>query len=104
MNVAAELCVVPMGVGVSVSEYVAACQRVLEEAGFEPELHAYGTNFEGEWDEVLAAVRRCHEVVHDMGVPRIHTSLKLGTRTDRYQTLAEKVGSVRMVSGGPRPV
>lgn len=104
MNVAVELCLVPMGVGVSVSEYVAACQRVLEEAGFEPELHANGTNFEGEWEEVMAAVRRCHEAVHEMGVPRIHTSLTLGTRTDRIQTLAEKVTSVRMVSGGPRPV
>ena len=95
MKVTVELCLVPLGVGVSVSRYVAACQRVLQEAGFEPEMHAYGTNFEGDWDAAMAAVRRCHEVVHELGAPRIFTSLKLGTRTDRNQSLADKVDSAR---------
>ena len=104
MHVTVELCLVPMGVGVSVSEYVAACERVLRDEGFEPDLHAYGTNFEGEWEDVMAAVRRCHEVVHDMGVPRIFTSIKLGTRTDRIQTLGDKVTSVHTHRQGPRLV
>lgn len=95
MNVMIDLCVVPMGVGVSVSRYVAACQRVLEEAGLAHQLHAYGTNIEGEWDAVFAAVRRCHEVVHEMGAPRIFTTIKAGTRTDRVQHMQDKIDSVR---------
>lgn len=95
MKVTVDLCVVPIGVGVSVSEYVAACHRVLEESGLEISLHAYGTNIEGEWDDVFSAVRRCHEVVHSMGAPRIHTNIKLGTRTDRDLSMAAKVRSVR---------
>ena len=95
MKVTIELCLVPLGVGVSVSRYVAACQRVLTEAGFSPEMHAYGTNFEGDWDAAMAAVKRCHEVVHEMGAPRIFTTMKVGTRTDREQTLADKVASAR---------
>lgn len=95
MNVILDLCVVPMGVGVSVSRYVAACQPVLEQAGLVPHLHAYGTTVEGEWDTVLAAVKRCHERIHEMGAPRISTTIKLGTRTDRPQTMEEKVRSVR---------
>lgn len=94
MNVIVDLCVVPIGVGVSVSKYIAACQRVLDDAGLATRMHAYGTNIEGEWDAVLAAVKRCHEVVHEMGAPRISTTLKLGTRTDRSQTMADKVRSV----------
>ncbi len=94
MNVIVDLCVVPLGVGVSVSEYVAACERVLEEAGLTIELHANGTNIEGEWDAVFAAVKRCHEVVHAMGCPRIHTTLSVGTRTDRTQRMEDKVASV----------
>ena len=66
----------------------------MQEAGLETHLHAYGTNIEGEWDDVLAAVKRCHEVVHAMGAPRISTTLKLGTRTDRDQRMADKVASV----------
>ena len=94
MKVIVDLCVVPLGVGLSVSREVAACQRVLDEAGLETVLHAYGTNIEGEWDEVFAAVKRCHEVVHRMGAPRISTTIKLGTRTDRDQSMQDKVRSV----------
>ena len=94
MNVIVDLCVVPVGVGTSVSEHVAACQRVLSDAGLEHRMHAYGTNIEGDWDAVFAAVKRCHEVVHDMGAPRISTTLKVGTRTDRDQSMADKVRSV----------
>ena len=101
MNVILDLCVVPLGVGVSVSPYIAACQRILTGAGFEPRLHAYGTTVEGEWDKVFAAVKRCHEVVHEMGAPRISTTIKLGTRTDRTQTMEDKVRSVeeKLVEG-----
>ncbi len=95
MQVMIDLCVVPIGVGVSVSEHVAACERVLAEAGLEHTLHAYGTNVEGEWDAVFAAVRRCHEVVHAMGAPRITTTLKVGTRTDREQSMQDKLDSVQ---------
>ena len=94
MKVIADLCVVPVGVGVSVSEYVAACERVFREAGLEYRLHAYGTNVEGEWDAVFAAVKRCHEMVHGMGAPRISSNMRFGTRTDRGQTMADKVESV----------
>ena len=94
MHVIMDLCVVPMGVGISVSEYVVACHEVLKEAGLKTELHAYGTNIEGEWDEVMAAVKKCHTKVHDMGSPRITTTIKLGTRTDRQQTMKDKVVSV----------
>lgn len=99
MRVIVDLCVVPVGVGTSVSKHVAACQEVLEQAGLSHQLHAYGTNIEGEWDAVFAAIKRCHEVVHTLGAPRITTTLKVGTRTDRRQTMAEKVESVQAKRG-----
>ncbi len=94
MRVLVDLSVVPLGVGLSLSPYVAACERVLKEMGLKSSLHAFGTNIEGEWDEVFAAVRRCHETMHGMGAPRVHTTLRVGTRTDRAQTLEDKVRSV----------
>ena len=105
MNVIVDLCIVPLGVGVSLSTYVAACERVLEAAGLEIRLHANGTNIEGEWDEVFAAIKRCHEAVHEMGAPRITTTIKLGTRTDRSQSLDDKVRSVqeKMDGGDTKP-
>ncbi|MFP4145605.1 MAG: MTH1187 family thiamine-binding protein [Phycisphaeraceae bacterium] len=99
MKVVADLCVIPIGEGVSVSKYVAACQQVFDEAGLSYQLHAYGTNLEGEWDDVLAAVKRCHETLHAMGAARLSSSLKLGTRTDREQTMGDKVRSVESKLG-----
>jgi uncharacterized protein (TIGR00106 family) len=94
MHVIADICIIPMGVGVSVSREVTACERILRESGLKTALHAYGTNVEGEWEEVFAALRRCHEELHAMGVPRISTNLRLGTRTDKPQTMEDKVRSV----------
>lgn len=94
MKVIADFCVVPIGVGVSVSKYVAECQRVLSESGLEFQMHAYGTNVEGEWEAVMGAIRTCHERVHAMGAPRISTSIRLGTRTDRDQSMGDKISSV----------
>lgn len=94
MKVIVDLCVVPLGVGVSVSKYVALCQKILVEAGLKIRLHAYGTNIEGEYDQVFAAIRRCHEEIHAAGAPRISTTIKLGSRVDREQTMVDKLKSV----------
>lgn len=99
MKVIADLCVVPMGVGVSVSKYIAACEKVLKEAGLKINLHAYGTNIEGDWDDVFAAVKKCHQVVHRMGAPRISTTMRFGTRIDRFQTMEDKIHSVQSKIG-----
>lgn len=100
MKVIVDLCVVPIGVGLSVSKYIAECEKILKEAGLKTMLHAYGTNIEGEWDEVFAAVKKCHEKVHEMGAPRISSSIRLGTRTDREQTMEDKIKSVEMKLNG----
>jgi uncharacterized protein (TIGR00106 family) len=94
MQVIADLCVVPIGIGVSVSKEVAVCERILQAAGLKTQLHAYGTNIEGDWDQVFAAVKHCHEALHAAGVPRISTNMRFGTRIDREQTMEDKVQSV----------
>jgi len=94
MKMIADLTVVPIGVGISLSKYVAACEDILKQPGLKTTLHPNGTAIEGEWDTVMDAVKACHEKVHSMGAPRIFTTLKIGTRNDREQTLEDKVDSV----------
>lgn len=94
MKAIADVCVVPIGVGVSVSRYVAVCEEIFRDAGLDPQLHAYGTNVEGEWDAVVHAIKLCHQRIHEMGAPRISTSIRIGTRTDREQTMRDKIESV----------
>nr|WP_320132537.1 MTH1187 family thiamine-binding protein [uncultured Holophaga sp.] len=95
MHVIAGFTVIALGVGVSASPYVAEIERYLATTGLNFELHANGTNIEGEWDAVLAAIKGCHERLHALGVPRIQTTVSLGTRTDKVQRMADKVASVK---------
>ncbi len=85
---------IPIGSGTSVSPYVAALERVLEQSGLTFEVNCNSTNIEGEWDDVFATLKRCHEVVHGEGAPRIHTVIQVGSRTDREQKMADKLKSV----------
>lgn len=95
MKALVNLQVIPVGTEVSVSRYIAACEKVLEASGLVYRLHANGTNIEGDWDAVFSAVKRCHEVVHEMGAPRIHSMVSVGTRVDKEQSLDDKVASVQ---------
>ena len=95
MHLIADIAIIPLGVGLSLSPFVAACERILIDAGLEPQLHANGTNVEGEWNEVMAALKRCHEVLHEMGAPRVATNVRLGTRIDKTQTRGDKIASVK---------
>ncbi len=95
MYVLMDIMVSPAGVGTSVSPYVAMCQKIFEQAGLTHSMHGFGTNVEGEWDDVMAAVKRCHEDLHEAGAVRITSHMKLGTRIDRDQTMADKVTSVQ---------
>ena len=94
MNVIVDFTIIPIGVGVSVSSYIARCIDIIEKSGLKYQLHANGTNIEGEWDQVFAAVKACHNELHKMGAPRIHTELGIGTRIDKDQSMQDKLDSV----------
>jgi uncharacterized protein (TIGR00106 family) len=95
MKAIADISIIPLGVGLSLSGYVAACEEIFIEHGLEPKLHANGTNVEGDWDRVMAALKMCHQRLHEMGVPRIATNLRLGTRVDREASMDAKLRSVK---------
>jgi uncharacterized protein (TIGR00106 family) len=100
MKVIVDFCLIPLGVELSLSPYIAECERIVEGMGLSHQLHAYGTNIEGEWDTVMEAVKRCHNRIHEMGAPRISSTLRIGTRTDREDSIAAKVQSVQQCLAG----
>jgi uncharacterized protein (TIGR00106 family) len=95
MHVVMDISVSPFGVGLSFSQYIAACHEIFDKAGLKTNLHAYGTNVEGEWDTVFAAVKQCHETLHEMGVVRLTSTIKAGTRIDKEQSMTDKIDSVK---------
>jgi uncharacterized protein (TIGR00106 family) len=91
MKATGEVQVIPIGAGVSVRKEVKRAHAVLEASGLKVELHANGTNVEGELSLIFDAVRRVHEALHAEGTVRIATFLKIATRTDKEPALAGKL-------------
>ncbi len=91
MKATGEVQVIPIGSGVSVRKEVQRAHAILEDAGLRAELHANGTNLEGELEAIFDAVKRVHETLHAEGTVRIATFVKVATRTDKEPTLAGKL-------------
>jgi uncharacterized protein (TIGR00106 family) len=91
MKATAEIQVIPIGSGVSVRKEVQRAHAVLEASGLHVELHANGTNLEGELGDILEAVRRVHETLHAEGTARLASNVKIGTRIDKEPSLAGKL-------------
>ncbi len=94
MWVSIDFCLVPLGEGVSLSPYVAACTSVIKKYELDYQLGPNGTAIEGDWEDVFLCVKECHQEVHSLGAKRIYTTLKINTRSDHNQSFREKVPSV----------
>lgn len=91
MKAIAEVQIIPIGSGVSVRKEVMRAHEILEESGLNITLHANGSNLEGELGDVLDTVRRAIETLHDEGVVRLSSHIKIGTRTDKVPSMAGKL-------------
>lgn len=94
MKVIADICVVPLTGQVSLRKEVARAHQILKETGLPVLLHGYGTNIEGDYDVIMAALKRVHEELHAGGAPRINTTIRLGSRTDKEQGIQDKIAAV----------
>ncbi len=89
----AEFSITPIGVGESLSEYVAECMKIVRESGLPHELTAMGTIIEGEWDEVMAVIKACHMTVRKR-CRRVSTLIKIDDREAPPGRIKAKVESV----------
>ena len=94
MKALAEIQVIPIGVGVSVRDQVRRAHQIIRDSGLTVQLHAYGTNVEGDLDTILKTIGRIHVLLHAEGTSRLSTAVKIGTRTDKDSTLEDKVFDV----------
>lgn len=71
--------ITPLGVGESVGDLVADAVRVVRESGLPNRTDAMFTTVEGEWDEVMAVVKRAVDTVAAQA-PRVSLVLKADLR------------------------
>ncbi len=82
------------GVGAAVAEAV----RVVRESGLPNETNAMFTNIEGEWDEVMAVVKRAVDAVA-AAAPRVSLVLKADIRPGHTGQLRAKVERIERALG-----
>ncbi len=85
--------VTPLGVGDSVGELVAEAVRVVRASGLPNRTDAMFTTIEGEWDEVMAVVKRAVDVVA-AAAPRVSLVVKADIRPGVTGQLIAKVDDV----------
>ena len=90
--------IVPLEVGSEVKEHVARIIDVVEESGLEYRLGAMQTTVEGNWDEIMSLVKRCHDLMRDVS-PRVLTSVAIDDHADAKGRLTGKVEDVETVLG-----
>lgn len=89
----AQFNMIPLGVGVSVSEYVAKIIKIVDESGLPYKLHAMGTIIEGDWDEVMSLIKKCRDTLMNE-VERIVIDIKIDDRKGAKGRIEAKVKSV----------
>ena len=94
----AEFSIWPMDKGESVGLYVARCLEVIDRSGLPYKLGPLGTCIEGEWDQVMAVVRQCHEHLSQHS-SRIACTIKMDWRRGKSGMLEGKVQSVEQRVG-----
>lgn len=88
-----ELSMSPMDQGPSVSKWVARSLEIIDRSGLDYRLGPMGTCIEGEWDEVMAVVRKCWNRMARDSV-RITFSIKGDWRRGAKGRLESKVATV----------
>ncbi|WP_336492701.1 MTH1187 family thiamine-binding protein [Methylobacterium nigriterrae] len=94
MRVIADLCIVPMGVGPSVSSYVKEIKAVIDASHLNAEMHANGTNIEGELSDICQLIEQCDARLSEVGVQRVFFTMIFGSRRDKEQSMADKLKAV----------
>ncbi|WP_319462967.1 MTH1187 family thiamine-binding protein [Micromonospora sp. RTP1Z1] len=85
--------ITPLGVGESVGDLVADAVRVVRESGLPNRTDAMFTTVEGEWDEVMAVVKRAVDTVAAQA-PRVSLVLKADIRPGVTDAMTAKVAHV----------
>ena len=93
-----ELSVVPLGKGASVSAAVARVMQIIMDSGIPYKANPMGTVIEGDWEQVMALVRKCHdEAMKD--ADRVVTTIKIDDYKGRGSRLETKLESVEQKLG-----
>ena len=88
------LTIIPLGGGDELKEKIADIVAIIHDSGLSYKLGSMQTCIEGEWDEVMEVVRRCHHKALE-SAPRCLTTVTIDDRKGFTGRLEGKVKDVK---------
>jgi uncharacterized protein (TIGR00106 family) len=89
----AEFSIVPIGGGSSIGDRLAEVLKIVDASGLPYKINPMGTVVEGEWDEILRLIKKCHKTVMK-SEERAVTTVSIDDRKGRPGRIDQKVKSV----------
>ena len=83
----------PVGKSESLSQDVARIIKIIEDSGIDCQTTAMGTLVEGEWDEIMDLIKRCHDKLRETST-RVYTKITIDDREGAKGRLKGKIASV----------
>jgi uncharacterized protein (TIGR00106 family) len=95
-----ELSIIPVGEDAHLSDQIAEVLRIIDESDLPYQLTPAGTCIEGDWDEVFALVRKCHEQMRKHA-SHVFTTLKIEDEAGAKNKIVKNIASVAEKVGKP---
>ena len=90
----AEFSIIPVGKGESLGEAIAGVLKIVDESGLPYKANPMGTVVEGDWDTVMALIKKCHDSAIK-GAPRLLSRIDIDLRPSKPEgRLTGKLSSV----------
>lgn len=88
-----EFSIIPIGVGSSIGDQLAEVLKIVDASGLPYKVNPMGTVMEGEWDEIMKLIKKCHKTVMKSG-ERALTTISIDDRKGKPNRIDEKVKSI----------
>ncbi|MCS7118522.1 MAG: MTH1187 family thiamine-binding protein [Archaeoglobaceae archaeon] len=94
--IVADVSIIPIGVGESVSKFVRRAVEELLKSGLRTEIGAMSTVVEAkDFKELLEAIQKAREAVFEMGAMRVYTIIRIDERRDKELSIESKISALR---------
>lgn len=85
--------IIPLGSGSSIGEKIAEVLKIVDSSGLPYKVNPMGTVVEGEWNDIMKLIKKCHETVMKHG-ERTITTISIDDRKGGKNRINEKVNSI----------
>jgi len=88
-----EFSIIPIGIGSSIGDQIAEVLKIVDASGLPYRINPMGTVVEGEWDDIMKLIKKCHETVLKSG-ERVITTISIDDRKGKPNRIEEKIKSI----------